>query len=83
MKATFRNVIIKEIVEDMISSGGLFLGEGKDVKFSRGEILGFGDMAHNLTVGDFVRFDKHKASRIIYCGDELLITDYENIVIVE
>lgn len=83
MKATFRNVIIKEIIEDAISNGGIILGNTKDVKFKKGIVQAIGDEVKNVIEGDIVHYDGYRASRIDLDGDYLFVCQYEDIVIVE
>jgi len=83
MKATEYNVIIKEIIENKQSSGGIFLGDTKDVKFKRGEVLAVGDKVKNVVEGDIVHYDGYRASDIDYKGDRLQVLTYELVVIVE
>lgn len=83
MKCTGYNVIMKEIVEDAVSSGGIFLGETKDVKYKRGEVIAFGDLTKNVCVGDIVWFDGYRSSDITYKGEYYKILRYEDVVIIE
>lgn len=83
MKATEYNVIIKEIIESKVSKGGIVMGNTKDVKFKRGEVLAVGDKVKNVNKGDIVHYDGYRASPIDYEGGKLQVLTYELIVIVE
>lgn len=83
MKCTGFNTIIKEIPEEAVSTGGIFLGETKDVKYKRGTVIAFGDQTKNVSVDDIVWFDGYRASDITYKGDYFKVLRYEDIVIIE
>lgn len=83
MRVVSKNLMIKEIKEDIKSESGLILGDGKDIKFSRGTVVSVGEDIDKVFVGDIVRFDRHRTYPIIYNGTEYMIMDYGNIVIVE
>jgi co-chaperonin GroES (HSP10) len=83
MRATFRNVIVKELVDENKSTGGIFLGETKDNKFSRGEVVCVGDEVKHVEENDVIWFDKFRGSPINYKGIEYMVITYENVVIVE
>ena len=83
MKCTGFNTIIKEIPEEAVSTGGIFLGETKDVKYKRGTVIAFGDQTKNVSVDDIVWFDGYRASHITYKGDYFKVLRYEDIVIIE
>lgn len=83
MKATHLNVIIKEIKEEQMSASGLIMGNTRDVKFKKGEVIAFGDKVENVSVGDVVHFDGYRGSVINLKGEEYIVCTYDLIVIVE
>lgn len=83
MKATEYNLIIKEIIETKESKGGIIMGNTRDVKFKRGEVLAVGDKVANVDVGNVVHYDGYRASDIDYKGERLQVLTYDLVVIVE
>jgi co-chaperonin GroES (HSP10) len=85
MKVIGKNLLVKEIIEDIKTQSGLILGDGNDIKFHRGVVTSIGeDIDKNLLQeGDIIWFDRHKTYPIVYEGVEYLVFDYYNIVIVE
>jgi len=83
MKVVSKNVMIKEIKEDIKSESGLILGDGKDIKFSRGTVVAVGEDIDRVDVDNVVWFDRHRTYPIIYEGQEYMIMHYDNIVIIE
>lgn len=83
MKVVLSNILVKEIKEDVKSSSGIILGNGSDVKFHRGVIEAVGENIDKVKPGDVVHFDRHRIYPINYNGQEYLVMNYENIVIVE
>jgi co-chaperonin GroES (HSP10) len=83
MRVVLSNILVKEIKEDIKSSGGIILGNGSDVKFRRGIIEAVGENIDKVKVGDTIHFDRHRIYPINYEGQEYLVMNYENIVIVE
>ena len=83
MKVVLNNILVKEIKEDVKTQSGLYLGDGQDIKFHKGEVVTIGEDIDKVNIGDVVWFDRHRSYPIIYEGIEYLIMGYENIVIVE
>lgn len=83
MKVVLSNILVKEIKEDLKSSGGIILGSGQDIKFHRGVIEAVGENIDKVKPGDVIHFDRHRIYPINYKGEEYLVMNYENIVIVE
>lgn len=83
MKATEYNLIIKEIKETKESKGGIVIGNTRDVKFKKGEVLAIGDKVANVNKGDVVHYDGYRASDIDYKGERLQVLTYDLVVIVE
>ncbi len=83
MKTTERKVLVKEIQEELKSSGGIILDRGQTSKFKKGTVLSVGDVVKNVKEGDVVHYDGYRASDIIYKGDTLKVLEYGDIVIVE
>jgi len=83
MRVISKNLMVKEIKEEVKSESGLILGDGKDSKFSRGTIVSIGEDIDKAVVGDVIRFDRHRTYPIIYNGTEYMIMDYSNRVIIE
>jgi len=83
MKVVLSNILVKEIKEDVKSSGGIILGDGSDIKFRKGVIKSVGENIDKVKPGDIIHFDRHRIYPINYEGEEFLVMNYENIVIVE
>ena len=83
MKVVLNNVLVKEIKEDVKTSSGLYLGDGQDIKFHRGEVIEVGENVDKVNVGDIIWFDRHRVYPIVYQGVEYIVMGYENVVIVE
>jgi co-chaperonin GroES (HSP10) len=83
MKVVLNNILVKEIKEDVKSSGGIILGDGSDIKFHRGVIKAVGENISKVKEGDVVYFDRHRIYPINYNGDEYLVMNYENVVLIE
>lgn len=83
MKVVLSNILVKEIKEDVKTSSGLYLGDGQDVKFHRGEVIAIGENIDKVSIGDTVWFDRHRTYPINYDGVEYIVMGYENVVIVE
>jgi len=83
MRVVLSNILVKEIKEDIKSSAGIILGDGQDVKFHRGVIKAVGENIDKVKEGDVVYFDRHRIYPINYEGEEFLVMNYENIVLVE
>lgn len=83
MRVVLDNVLVKEIKEDIKSSGGIILGDGSDVKFHRGIVEAVGENIDKVKVGDVIYFDRHRIYPINFEGIEYLVMRYENIVLVE
>jgi co-chaperonin GroES (HSP10) len=83
MKVVLSNILVKEIKEDVKSSGGIILGDGSDIKFRKGVIKSVGENIDKVKPGDVIHFDRHRIYPINYEGEEFLVMNYENIVIVE
>lgn len=83
MKVVLSNILVKEIKEDVKTSSGLYLGDGQDIKFHRGEVIEIGENVDKVNVGETIWFDRHRTYPINYLGTEYLVMGYENVVIVE
>ena len=83
MKVVLSNILVKEIKEDVKSSSGLYLGDGQDIKFHKGEVISTGEDIDKVNIGDIIWFDRHRTYPITYEGQEYIIMDYENVVIIE
>jgi co-chaperonin GroES (HSP10) len=83
MKVVLSNILVKEIHEDVKTSSGLYLGDGQDIKFHRGEVIAIGEDIDKVSIGEVVWFDRHRTYPINYQGNEYIVMGYENVVIVE
>jgi co-chaperonin GroES (HSP10) len=83
MKVVLSNILVKEIKEDVKSSSGLYLGDGQDIKFHKGKVISTGEDIDKVNIGDIIWFDVHRTYPITYEGQEYIIMDYENVVIIE
>jgi co-chaperonin GroES (HSP10) len=83
MKVVLSNILVKEIKEDVKSSSGLYLGDGQDIKFHKGEVISTGEDIDKVNIGDIIWFDRHRTYPITYEGQEYIIMNYENVVIIE
>ena len=83
MKVVLRNILVKEIKEDIKTQSGLYLGDGQDVKFHRGEVIAIGEYIDKVGIGETIWFDRHRTYPINYQGVEYLVMNYENVVIIE
>jgi len=83
MKVVLSNILVKEIKEDVKSSSGLYLGDGQDIKFHKGEVIAIGENIDKVDIGDIVWFDRHRTYPINYEGIEYIVMGYENVVIIE
>lgn len=83
MKAMYRNVILKEIREEVKSSGGIILGDLKDVKFSKGIVISVGSDVSGIEKDDIVTYDKYRGNIIRYNKEDLIVVDFSDIYMVE
>jgi co-chaperonin GroES (HSP10) len=83
MKVIGKNILVKEIIEDIKTKSGLILGDGNDIKFHRGVVVEVGEEIDKVFKGEIVWFDRHRVYPLIYEGVEYLVFDYYNIVIIE
>lgn len=83
MKVIGKNLLVKEIVEDLKTKSGLILGDGNEIKFHKGRVVAIGEEIDKVNVDDVVWFDRHRTYPIIYEGVEYLVFDYYNVVIIE
>jgi co-chaperonin GroES (HSP10) len=83
MKVIGKNILVKEIIEDIKTKSGLILGDGNDIKFHRGVVVEVGEEIDKVSKGEIVWFDRHRVYPLIYEGVEYLVFDYYNIVIIE
>lgn len=85
MKVIGKNLLVKEIIEDVKTKSGLILGDGNDIKFHKGVVVNIGEDISKelLQEGDTVWFDRHRTHPIIYEGVEYLVFDYYNVIIIE
>jgi co-chaperonin GroES (HSP10) len=85
MKVIGKNLLVKEIVQDVKTKSGLILGDGNDIKFHKGAVVNIGeDISKDLLQeGDIVWFDRHRTYPIVYEGVEYLVFDYYNVIIIE
>jgi co-chaperonin GroES (HSP10) len=83
MKAMYRNVILKEIKEEVKSSGGILLGDSKDVKFSKGEVLSVGSDVVGIKTNDIITYDKYRGNVIRYNKEDLIVVDFSDVYMVE
>ena len=83
MRVVGKNILVKEIVQEVKTKSGLLLGYGEEIKFHRAEVIDVGDEVSKVKKGDIVWFDRHRVYPINYEGVEYLIFDYSNVVIIE
>lgn len=83
MKVVLSNILVKPFKDELKSNGGIILGSGSDIKFNKAEVVSVGENIEKVNPGDIIWYDKHRTYPITYNGEEFLVMNYENIVIVE
>jgi chaperonin GroES len=83
MKVVLSNILVKPFNDELKSSNGIILGSGQDIKFNKARVVSVGENIDKVSEGDIIWYDKHRTYPITYNGEDFLVMNYENIVIIE
>ena len=85
MQAINYYLVVDKIKEAPKKVGGLELTESqdKDVRYSKGKVIGVGDQVPVVKVGDTIRYDKHAGHGIEYDEKLYYVIKISDVVIVE
>lgn len=84
-------VVVKRLEAEQTTAGGIVLPDGAQAKSQQGKVLSVGDgralangsrMAHQVSEGDRVLFDRYAGSELTVDGQQLLIMAESEIIAV-
>ena len=84
MKAVNHYVVVNKIKETKKSTGLIITEENNDdVRYSKGEVISFGNLVEFVKEGDVVWYDRHAGHVIEYEGKFYFVIKSSDIVLVD
>ena len=84
MKAIGKNIVVKNIEEEIETDSGLLLSheDTKGLRYQKAEVLEPGSDVTVIKKGDTIYFDKRQSYTMIISGEKVTITQERDVVVV-